>query len=90
MTQCGNASGALYIAKHSHCPGEAWHDEVSHLLDGSRGLTFVNVGANKGYNLAAFMQRYASRSQDAPSFRHWHALLQRNDSGQACQSQCCG
>ena len=93
MITCGNASGALYIAHHSHCPGEQWHEEIAHLPHGRHGeeLHFVNIGANKGYNLVAFYQRYARAMQAQPlSFRRWHALLRRNSSGEACEAQCCG
>ena len=93
MITCGNASGALYIAHHSHCPGEQWHEEIAHLPHGRHGdeLHFVNIGANKGYNLVAFYQRYARAMQAQPlSFRRWHALLRRNSSGDACEAQCCG
>ena len=56
MASCGNTSGALWIARHSHCPGQKWHDLVAHLrhLDEHGHLDFVNVGANKGYNLVSF------------------------------------
>ena len=93
MITCGNASGALYIAHHSHCPGEQWHEEIAHLPHGRHGeeLHFVNIGANKGYNLVAFYQRYARAMQAQPlSFRRWHDLLRRNSSGDACKAQCCG
>ena len=94
MAACGNASGALYIARHSHCPGEQWHEEIARLPHGKHGeeLHFVNIGANKGYNLVAFYQRYARAMEAQPlSFRRWHALLRRNSSGDAaCEAQCCG
>ena len=96
MTPCGNPSGALYIAHHSHCPGEHWHEEIARLPHGMHGeeLHFVNIGANKGYNLVAFYQRYARAMEAQPlSFRRWHALLRRNSSGgaaPACEAQCCG
>ena len=88
---CGNASGALYIARHSHCPGEQWHDLVARLPQPpTHGeLHFVNIGANKGYNLVAFNQRYSTAQP--VSFRRWHQLLMRNDSyTPMCQAQCCG
>ena len=96
MPPCGNATGALYIARHSHCPGEQWHEEVARLPHGMHGeeLHFVNIGANKGYNFVAFYQRYARAMQSQPlSFTRWHALLRRNFSGDAapaCEAQCCG
>lgn len=76
---CGNGSGALWIAQHSHCPSEAWHDEVAWMrkLDKEGVLRYVNVGANKGYNLLAFAQRYG-RSATTPTVSHWHQLLMRN------------
>ena len=98
MTPCGNVTGALYIARHSHCPapGEQWHEEIARLPHGMHGeeLHFVNIGANKGYNFVAFYQRYARAMQSQPlSFNRWHALLRRNSSGDAapaCEAQCCG
>ena len=91
MASCGNTSGALWIARHSHCPGQKWHDLVAHLrhLDEHGHLDFVNVGANKGYNLVSFMQRYSSTG--TVNSAHWHRLIQRNGTDSpACQVQCCG
>lgn len=75
-------------------------------LDKQGVLHYVNVGANKGFNLLAFAQRY-HRRVTTPTVSHWHQLLMRNGttfsstsaslvagrlsgSGPRCQSQCCG
>ena len=53
---------AMTIAAHSGCPSSHWLDRVAPLL--ARGLgpaeriNLVNVGANKGWRIAAFLQRY--------------------------------
>ena len=46
----------------------------------------LNVGANKGFNLAEWMQRYSAADV---SNKQWHHLMMRRASP-PCALQCCG
>ena len=66
------------VAKVSNCPKDAWHVQVSRAVAESAGsapLAIVNVGANKGYQVAKFLQLF-DRSR-AVSSRQWHEALIR-------------
>ena len=59
-----DCNASLAVAKHSGCPSGRWQDAIAPLLVASRtaaNLTLVNVGANKGYNVAEFLQRCVRR-----------------------------
>jgi FkbM family methyltransferase len=69
---------SLQVARASNCPEELWHGPVAQLLvDKARGfkISLVNVGANKGYQVAKFLQLF-TRSLSV-SNRAWHAALLR-------------
>ena len=69
---------SVLVAKHSGCPSSRWQDTVAPIVTSlappGANLTFVNVGANKGYNVAEFLQRYHHRGA-APSSVAWHTEL---------------
>ena len=78
----------LEISRHTNCPSDHWHNRAAPLLasDTTSELTMLNVGANKGYNLVEWMQRYT----DAPhSNADWHKLMMRQ-ADPPCALQCCG
>lgn len=75
---------SLFVAKHSGCPASRWQDAIApllvqqHSLTSMQNLTFVNIGANKGYNVAEFLQRYHHRGgRAAPSSEAWHTELMK-------------
>ena len=73
------------IGRHSNCPSDAWHDRVAPLLaaaDPSAPLVMLNIGANKGYNVAEFVQRYHFRHERKLRLTSemWHAELLRGGS----------
>jgi FkbM family methyltransferase len=80
-----DCNASLLVAKRSGCPSSRWQDAIASLLvqhslahassAQEANLTFVNVGANKGYNVAEFLQRYHQRA--APSSEAWHQALMR-------------
>lgn len=78
-----NCNASLLVAKRSGCPSSRWQDAIAPLLHKQRlqqsgkPLTFVNVGANKGYNVAEFMQRYYHGSSLVKNSEAWHAELMR-------------
>jgi hypothetical protein len=79
-----HCNASLRIAKRSGCPSAAWQDAIAPLLARSHqgNLTLVNVGANKGYNVAEFLQRFHSpRLQPARKLTStaWHTELLRAD-----------
>ncbi|KAL1514619.1 hypothetical protein AB1Y20_003713 [Prymnesium parvum] len=80
-------NSSLQMARLSMCPAAAWLDlssqpliEHSALHRLGRPLTMVNVGANKGYNVAAFLQLFHARASPAPTNAAWHAALLREPS----------
>jgi FkbM family methyltransferase len=79
---------AVDIGRHSNCPNDGWHDHVAPLLVPADGapLVMLNVGANKGYNLGEWMQRYSAA--DVSNVR-WHDWLMKSASP-PCRMQCCG
>ena len=85
--RCPNATLALHVAKHSHCPFDKWHDRIANLLVAPT-MVYINVGANKGYNLISFMKRYGQTNMTS---RGWYHMLTHNQSsGPLCKLQCCG
>lgn len=62
----------LLIAESSSCPASRWQDAIAPLVM-RPAMTFVNAGANKGFNVAEFIQRYSRPT--SPSSSEWHAQL---------------
>ena len=80
---------ALEIGRHSNCPSDVWHDRAAPLLaraSAGGDLVMLNVGANKGFNLAEWMQRYTTADI---SHRQWHHLMMKR-AEPPCALQCCG
>jgi len=50
---------ALGVARNSTCPSSLWHDRVADLLV-AHHMVFVNLGANKGFNVNELLGRYLS------------------------------
>ena len=49
-----------YKNDRSNCPTEDWLEAISHHNFPQKGTVFINVGVNKGYNFALFMNLFAS------------------------------
>jgi FkbM family methyltransferase len=69
------AKEALRVARSSKCPSDHWQDRLaSHVLqhaeiiDPEETLVFINVGANKGYRVAEFLQRYTATGVNATTW----------------------
>ena len=75
---------ALTIAAHSTCPSSNWHTRIAPLIL-SPEMVMLNVGANKGFNLLEFVQRYSVTPSNL-THQRWYNLLVEN----GCKSQCCG
>jgi hypothetical protein len=61
----------LRLAAAGRCPSSRWKDVIAPLLlleSNSRGLTFVNAGANKGFAVSEFLQRFWT---PFPTSREW-------------------
>ena len=67
----------LSVAKRSICPLAVWADVVSPFLSRDN-MVLVNVGANKGYAVQDFMQRYAANS-NPPNAHEWKSALLAKD-----------
>lgn len=76
----------LEVGRHSNCPSDTWHDRAAPLLARGGELVMLNVGANKGFNLAEWMQRYSAADV---SNKKWHQLMMGSASP-PCALQCCG
>ena len=75
----------LSIAAYSTCPDNRWHARIAPLLAAPE-MVMLNVGANKGFNLMEFVQRYAAAAPSNLTHAAWYSLLMAN----GCQAQCCG
>ena len=72
------------LARSSNCPSSHWHAALAPLLH-TRHMVYVNVGANKGYNVMEFLGRFHSGwSVNASTWQRHQAV----DCGQcaACTS----
>lgn len=59
---------AYRIARNSSCPSHRWLDNVAPLLlDGSDPVVLFNAGANKGFQVAEFLQRFHAKAESG-----WH------------------
>eukprot|EP00310_Coccolithus_braarudii_P014795 CAMPEP_0183347206 /NCGR_PEP_ID=MMETSP0164_2-20130417/12100_1 /TAXON_ID=221442 /ORGANISM="Coccolithus pelagicus ssp braarudi, Strain PLY182g" /LENGTH=334 /DNA_ID=CAMNT_0025518595 /DNA_START=13 /DNA_END=1017 /DNA_ORIENTATION=- len=74
----------LSVAAWSICPADLWHDRIAPLLVESK-VVMLNIGANKGYNLLEFAQRYSPASSNL-THQAWYSQLVKL----GCQAQCCG
>ena len=74
----------LRIAAYSTCPSGLWHERIAPLLAAPEMVMF-NVGADKGFNLLEFMQRYSSVASNL-THRDWYSRVMEY----GCQAQCCG
>ena len=70
--QCHGGS-ALRMALNSMCPAQRWLDAITPWLFRQRHLTYLNVGANKGFNVCAMMQRMGLA--DNYTNRDWRAEM---------------
>lgn len=68
---------ALRYAAAGRCPSGQWKDAIAPLLVAearSQPLTFINCGANKGYAIADFLQRFHAHGcarGSCPTLREW-------------------
>ena len=54
----GACAAAMRIALNSSCPASRWMDVLAPLLAREEEMVFLNIGANKGYAVADFLQRF--------------------------------
>lgn len=74
----------LKVAAYSTCPSGLWHARIAPMI-AEPEMIMLNVGANKGYNLVEFVQRYTSSASNL-THAAWYARLM----AYGCQAQCCG
>ena len=71
---CGRT---LAVARNSSCPERTWLNAVGPLLLNKK-MVFINAGANKGYHVAEFLQRFHSDAAEAAGWRtngDWMAAI---------------
>lgn len=75
----GTCERALKVATHSKCPSSHWKDVLAPLLwpNATSPLIYVNAGANKGFAVAEFMQRFHDRGGASPSNKEWHRAIKQ-------------
>ena len=82
-TRCARA---LSIARRSKCPSSTWKDALAPLLwpnvsfTADAPLVYANAGANKGFAVAEFLQRFHNANGEgglAPSNREWHRSIKQ-------------
>jgi FkbM family methyltransferase len=74
----------LRIAAYSTCPSGLWHERIAPLLAAPE-MVMLNVGANKGYNLVEFLQRYSAAAGNLTHAQWYSRLMELG-----CKAQCCG
>lgn len=74
----------LRVAAYSTCPSGLWHSRIAPLL-AAPDMVMLNIGANKGYNLIEFLQRYSAIPSNLTHAAWYRSLMQHG-----CQTQCCG
>lgn len=71
-----DCAAAMQIARNSACPASRWMDVLAPLLAREEDMVFLNIGANKGYAIADFLQRFnASETLDN---RKWLQRVKRH------------
>lgn len=72
--ECARPSMAHWLSINTECPGSAWLDAVSPIFAaGAPRLVALNIGANKGYMISSWLQRFGAYPQDSPN--KWHRML---------------
>ena len=79
-TSCTNHSVGLF----SNCPSSLWLDVLSpRIMDLSHSPSMLNVGANKGYDVRSFIERF-SPAWDVTGLQWERSLVRHNATGQPC------
>ena len=89
---------ATHVARRSQCPAAKWRDAVAALLaagsaaSGRGGPFLIEVGANKGYDLIEFLQRFgggdASATAQLPTAWGWLSALRASGLDQPSEHAC--
>ena len=61
-----DCKASLAVARRSNCPADDWLDAIHSPLTNSSSMVYVNVGVNKGYNVADFLQRWPLEGAPKP------------------------
>ena len=85
LAGCATVDLILQVSKHSSCPSGLWHDRISPLLS-APNMVILNVGANKGYNLVEYAQRYTRTNVTKSAWFH----LLTNVASPKCETSCLG
>ena len=85
LAGCATVDLILQVSKHSSCPSGLWHDHISPLLS-APNMVILNVGANKGYNLVEYAQRYTDTNVTKSTWFH----LLTNVASPKCETSCVG
>ena len=76
LASSSNCTASLAVARRSDCPADNWLDAIHGLLTNSSQMVYVNVGVNKGYNVADFLQRWPLEGAPTPpSSQAWYKKM---------------
>lgn len=79
-SSCTNHSVSLF----SNCPSSLWLDVLSpSLIERSASPTMLNIGANKGYDVRSFIERFDA-SWNVTGHQWAQSLIRHNTTGQLC------
>lgn len=72
--RCVNEATAIAITNRFRkgCPNGSWIEDVASLVPRRSPVTFLNIGANKGYSLVEFMGLWSQRKISA---QRWHRAI---------------
>lgn len=73
-----SCAATLEVARRSYCPGKRsrWLAKIAWII-ASNDMVYFNVGANKGYNVAEFLQTFRHNGTAGVGNRAWHSSLTR-------------
>ena len=72
LTKRTYCDSTFRLAEHSACPSDAWLDSIAPMLARPQ-MAYLNVGANKGFNINSFLQRF-QRGWTVTAAQ-WHAAV---------------
>jgi len=75
---CSSSCTNLSVALFSNCPSSLWLDILAPFVaDGSHSPTMLNIGANKGYDVRSFLERFDPTWH--VTGQTWHRALRRHN-----------
>jgi hypothetical protein len=80
-----------HVFDKSKCPVESWLEKMAAVDTKNMNKVFINIGVNKGYNFAVWMNVFAQWTSSTP--KTWFdslSILSPNMTGKSCGGDHCG